>query len=252
VNWRANWRAYVATFAGAFLITLIYSTKPDADGSVTIARSGDTALVVDTVGPPDAGPPIAGSAAAVTSRDSLEFAEGVAARSTSAGLAAPAGTGSAEPSVVPEDLVALRAQAPVVPVAGVAAKSLVDSFDDFRGGTRRHNALDIMAARNTPAVAATSGRVVKLHNSAAGGLTVYLSDATSRFVLVYGHLDGYRQGLREGAAVRRGEIIGFVGSTGNANPLAPHLHFQITRNDNLKEWWKGTALNPFLIYRPPQ
>ncbi len=158
--------------------------------------------------------------------------------------------GSSCPIVVPADLDSLRRQGMVIPVAGVAAKDLVDSFDDKRGGTRTHNALDIMAARNTPAVAATSGTILKLHNSAAGGLTVYMSDASGRFVLMYGHLDSFRPGLKEGVRVRRGEIVGFVGSTGNANPLAPHLHFQVTRNDNLREWWKGTPLNPFLIYRP--
>lgn len=137
----------------------------------------------------------------------------------------------------------------VVPVAGIDAKNLVNSFDDKRGATRQHNALDIMAQRNTPVLAATSGKILKLHSSAAGGLTIYESDPTSRFVLMYGHLDSFRPGLKEGAAVRRGDIIGFVGSTGNANPAGPHLHFQITRNDNMKEWWKGTPINPFLVYR---
>lgn len=158
--------------------------------------------------------------------------------------------GSSTPPVVPADLDTLRGEGLIIPVAGVAAKDLIDSFDDARSGTRHHNALDIMAKRNTPVLAAVSGTVVKLHNSAAGGLTIYESDPTSRFVMMYGHLDSYRPGLADGAKVSRGEIIGFVGSTGNANPLAPHLHFQITRNDNMKEWWKGTPINPFPIYRP--
>jgi len=162
---------------------------------------------------------------------------------------APSTGGSSAPAVVPGDIQALKGQGMVIPVAGVEAKNLIDSFDDMRGGTRRHSALDIMAQRNTPVLAATSGRILKLHNSAAGGLSIYESDPTSRFVLMYGHLESYRSGLREGAAVKRGEIIGFVGSTGNANPLAPHLHFQIMRNDNLKEWWKGTPLNPFPVFR---
>jgi len=162
---------------------------------------------------------------------------------------APSTGGSSAPAVVPGDIQALKGQGMVIPVAGVEAKNLIDSFDDMRGGTRRHSALDIMAQRNTPVLAATSGRILKLHNSAAGGLSIYESDPTSRFVLMYGHLESYRSGLREGAAVKRGDIIGFVGSTGNANPLAPHLHFQIMRNDNLKEWWKGTPLNPFPVYR---
>lgn len=158
--------------------------------------------------------------------------------------------GSSTPSVGPQDLDALKSEGLIVPVAGVAAKDLVDSFDDMRGSQRHHNALDIMAKRNTPVLAAVSGTVIKLHNSAAGGLTIYTADPTSRFVMMYGHLDAYRPGLKDGDRVSRGDIIGFVGSTGNANPLAPHLHFQITRNDNMKEWWKGTPLNPFLVLRP--
>jgi murein DD-endopeptidase MepM/ murein hydrolase activator NlpD len=158
--------------------------------------------------------------------------------------------GSSAPVVLPADLDTLRREGLVIPVAGVASKDLVDSFDDKRGGTRTHNALDIMAARNTPVVSAVSGTILKLHDSTAGGLTIYASDPSSKFVLMYGHLDSYRPGLKEGDRVTRGQIIGFVGSTGNANPLAPHLHFQVTRNDNLKEWWKGTPVNPFLVFRP--
>ena len=162
-----------------------------------------------------------------------------------------ANAGSPTPTVVPADLDALRSQGMIIPVAGVASKELVDSFDDMRGGTRRHNAIDIMAKRNTPVLAATSGSVLKLHNSKAGGITVYMSDPTRRFVMMYGHLNSFRPGLKEGQPIKRGYIIGFVGSTGNANPLAPHLHFQVTRNDNPdKDWWRGTPLNPFPIMRP--
>ena len=158
--------------------------------------------------------------------------------------------GTATPSVGPADLEALKGEGLIIPVAGVVAKDLIDSFDDQRGSDRHHNAMDIMASRNTPVLAAVSGSVIKLHNSVAGGLTIYASDPTSRFVMMYGHLDSYRPGIKEGQRLSKGDIIGFVGSTGNANPLAPHLHFQITRNDNMKEWWKGTPINPFLIFRP--
>jgi murein DD-endopeptidase MepM/ murein hydrolase activator NlpD len=170
--------------------------------------------------------------------------------STAIPLGVGAPSGSAAPVVLPADLDTLRKEGLMIPVAGVAAKDLIDSFDDKRGGTRTHNALDIMAARNTPVLAAVSGSVVKLHNSVAGGLTIYASDPSSRFVMMYGHLDSYRPGLKEGERLTRGQIIGFVGSTGNANVMAPHLHFQITRNDNLKEWWKGTPVNPFPVFRP--
>lgn len=237
-------------FIGSFLIGLIYSTKSETGPMITIARSGDTSLVVDQGTPDSTTAPLLPAVTPENLVDSLT------APDPTAGPIAlgpqpntPAG-GASAPAVVPADIDALKSQGMIVPVAGVQPKSLIDSFDDMRGGTRRHNALDIMAQRNTPVLAATSGKIVKMHNSAAGGLTIYQSDATSRFVMMYGHLDSYRPGLKEGAAVRRGEIIGFVGSTGNANALAPHLHFQVTRNDNMNEWWKGTPLNPFPVLRP--
>lgn len=158
--------------------------------------------------------------------------------------------GSSSPAVGPREMEELLASRLVIPVGGVREKDLVDSFNDMRGGTRRHNALDIMAERNTPVLSATAGKILKLHNSVAGGLTIYASDLSSRFVMMYGHLESFRPGLKEGASVQRGEIIGFVGSSGNANLAGPHLHFQVTRNDNIKAWWKGTPINPFPALRP--
>lgn len=241
----------MALFAGSFFIGLIYATKSESGPVITIARSGDTALVIDTTKPDSSRvartpPPRAGEIFdSLTAPDPTAAPIALGARPD----ALPT-SGVTAPPVVPSDIAALQAQGMIVPVAGVQAKNLIDSFDDMRGGTRHHNALDIMAQRNTPVLAATSGKIVKMHNSAAGGLSIYESDQTSRFVLMYGHLDSYRPGLKEGAAVKRGEILGFVGSTGNASTLAPHLHFQITRNDNMKEWWKGTPLNPFPVLRP--
>jgi murein DD-endopeptidase MepM/ murein hydrolase activator NlpD len=151
--------------------------------------------------------------------------------------------------VTPSDLADLRAHSLVIPVVGTKADKLFDSFDDRRGGTRRHEAIDIMAPRGTAVLAADAGTVLKFHNSAAGGLTIYIADLTQRFIMLYAHLDRYRPGLTEGMTVKKGEIIGYVGSTGNASPTAPHLHFAIARSDNPKEWWKGTPLNPFLVWR---
>ena len=230
-------RSFLATFVGAFLFALIYSTKPESSGAVTVARSGDTALVVDTAGRDSS------RASAATDTSTRPVVDTLVAPQLSTG-------GSSTPSVGPGDLEALKSEKLIIPVAGVVAKDLVDSFDDKRGSERHHNALDIMASRNTPVLAAVSGYVIKIHSSVPGGLTIYLADPTSRFVMMYGHLDSFRPGLKDGDRVTQGEIIGFVGSTGNANPLAPHLHFQITRNDNMKEWWKGTPLNPFLVFRP--
>jgi murein DD-endopeptidase MepM/ murein hydrolase activator NlpD len=106
-----------------------------------------------------------------------------------------------------------------------------------------------MAPRGTPVLSADAGQVLKLHNSVAGGLSIYVADPSQRFIMLYAHLDRYRSGLAAGMPVRKGELLGYVGSTGNANPAAPHLHFAIARSDNMKEWWKGTPLNPFLVWR---
>ena len=158
-------------------------------------------------------------------------------------------TGSSFPAVTGADLAILRAHGLVIPAQGVKADKLVDSFDEIRGGTRRHEAIDILAPRGTPVLSADAGQVLKLHNSVAGGLSIYVADPSQRFIMLYAHLDRYRPGLAAGMAVRKGELLGYVGSTGNANPAAPHLHFAIARSDNMKEWWKGTPLNPFLVWR---
>jgi len=151
-------------------------------------------------------------------------------------------------NVASADMAELRAHSPIIPVEGVTADKLVDSFDDLRG-TRRHEAMDIIAPRGTRVLSADAGRVLKLHNSRAGGLSIYVADPTQRFIMLYVHLDSYRPGLAEGATIKKGELLGFVGFTGNASPSASHLHFAIARSDNSTEWWKGTPLNPFLIYR---
>lgn len=157
--------------------------------------------------------------------------------------------GSSFPTVTGADLLMLRAHNLLIPVPGVTADKLVDSFDDVRGGTRRHEAMDIMSPRGTPVLSADAGQVLKLHNSVAGGLSIYVADTSQRYIMLYAHLDRYRPGLAAGMPVKKGELLGYVGFTGNANPAAPHLHFAIARSDNLKDWWKGTPLNPFLVWR---
>ena len=131
----------------------------------------------------------------------------------------------------------------IVPVAGVSRDNLPDNFNEMRG-TRRHDAMDILAPRGTQVLSATNGRVVKLHTSAAGGLMVYAADATERYVLMYAHLDRYAAGLAEKMPLKQGQVIGYVGTTGNAPPNTPHLHFAITRVDSVKYWWKGEPLDP--------
>ena len=121
---------------------------------------------------------------------------------------------------------------------------LRDNFDEGRG-TRKHEAIDIMAPRGTQVVAVDEGRVAKLFRSAAGGITVYQFDRDEKYIYYYAHLDSYAQGLAEGMLLKRGDLVGYVGSTGNAPAHAPHLHFAIFELGPDKKWWKGAAINPY-------
>jgi murein DD-endopeptidase MepM/ murein hydrolase activator NlpD len=139
-----------------------------------------------------------------------------------------------------------------VPVLGVPVSDLRDTYAEKRGGgTRTHEALDIAAPRGTPVLSATGGRVLKLFDSKAGGLMVYATDSSERFILLYGHLDGYANGLAEGQPLRRGQTIGRVGTTGNAPPNLPHLHFAVGRSADVKQWWKGEPVNPYPLLTAP-
>ena len=122
---------------------------------------------------------------------------------------------------------------------------LVDTYTQSRGAGRRHDAIDIMAPAGTPVLAAVDGRVVKLFASEAGGITLYQFDRDERYVHYYAHLQGYAPGIDEGRELRRGEVLGFVGSTGNANPDGPHLHYAIALLDADKRWHGGTPVNPY-------
>jgi murein DD-endopeptidase MepM/ murein hydrolase activator NlpD len=158
------------------------------------------------------------------------------APTTSASTAAPPLAG---PAPVPPATTLL------MPVRGIRPEQLGDTYNQTRGGTRIHEALDIMAPRGTPVVAAVDGKVEKLFTSDAGGLTVYQFDPSATYAYYYAHLDSYAPGLREGMQLRRGDVIGTVGSTGNASPDGPHLHFAIFLLGPEKQWWKGTPVNPY-------
>ncbi len=131
-----------------------------------------------------------------------------------------------------------------MPIAGLDPKDLRDSFGEARGSERRHEALDIPAPRGTPVLAVDDGVVKKLFTSVPGGLTVYQFDPTATYVYYYAHLDGYAPGLREEQTVKRGDVVGFVGSTGNATTAAPHLHVAVGILDVQKRWWKSTPVDP--------
>ena len=134
-----------------------------------------------------------------------------------------------------------------IPVDGIDEDDLRDTFSDARGG-HAHEALDIMAPRNTPVLAVEGGTIQKLFTSKAGGFTIYQFDPSSTFSYYYAHLDRYADGLHEGQVVRRGDVIGYVGSSGNASPDAPHLHFAIFRLTPKRQWWKGEPINPYPVF----
>jgi murein DD-endopeptidase MepM/ murein hydrolase activator NlpD len=143
------------------------------------------------------------------------------------------------------DVASAKPQSLLVPVKGIKYSDITDTYGQPRGKERQHEALDIMAAKGTPVLAAADGKVVKLFNSKPGGLTVYEFDPTSTYAYYYAHLDRYADGLKEGMEVKRGDLIGYVGSTGNASTEAPHLHFAVVELTPEKQWWKGTPVDPY-------
>jgi murein DD-endopeptidase MepM/ murein hydrolase activator NlpD len=153
-------------------------------------------------------------------------------------------TGATGNSAERESAQLLPAARLIIPVMGFMRVSLRDSFYECRG-ERRHEGIDIAAALRTPVIAAGDGTVAKLFNSVAGGYTIYQFDPDATFVYYYAHLDAYAPGLREGATLKRGDLLGYVGVTGNAAADAPHLHFEILRLEADKKWWEGEAVNPY-------
>jgi murein DD-endopeptidase MepM/ murein hydrolase activator NlpD len=150
--------------------------------------------------------------------------------------------------------IAVQSQTPktpsqlLFPVPGICICHLHDTFNETRPDKRLHHALDIPAPRGTPVLATDSGRIIKLHTSHDGGLMIYTTDPRERFIYYYAHLDSYQTGLYEGMALARGDTIGFVGTTGNAPPDVPHLHFAILRARNVKHWSRGTPIDPYPIF----
>ena len=133
----------------------------------------------------------------------------------------------------------------VMPVEGARTSELHDSFDETRGASRRHEAIDIMAPKGTPVVAAVDGSIEKLFTSNQGGLTIYEFDRDRNYCYYYAHLDRYAEGVKEGQLVHRGDRVGYVGSTGDASAEASHLHFTIFQLGPDKRWWLGTPINPY-------
>jgi murein DD-endopeptidase MepM/ murein hydrolase activator NlpD len=135
-----------------------------------------------------------------------------------------------------------------IPVAGKSMAQLQDTFDEGRDGGRVHRALDILAPRGTPVLAADSGRILRVKTNSLGGNTIYATDPQGRIVYYYAHLDAYQRGVAEGLVVARGDTLGYVGTTGNAPKDTPHLHFQVMRMPPDGKYWDGEAINPYPLF----
>ena len=159
----------------------------------------------------------------------------------------PGPTAAPSPDPTPRADLVFGPTGVAIPVAGVKAQALSDTYTQSRaGGARVHNAIDIMAPHGTPVIAAAPGTVEKLFDSkGGGGITAYVRSPDGRWTYYYAHLQAYAPGLREGQSVKQGDAIGTVGSTGNANPDGPHLHFAINKMAQGEDWHEGTPINPY-------
>ena len=191
-------------------------------------------------------------AACSTSRAIRPVAEPVV-RSTPGSVAAgpigptPAHVGPLDARVGADDLDALWERQLMVPVEGISRGSLRDNYTAKRG-SGIHGALDIRAPRYAAVVASADLIIGRLFSGPVGGIVIYACDPDQRFVYYYAHLQRYRKGLAVGDRVAKGSVIGYVGTTGNAPPDSPHLHFQVMKRAVGRAWWDGPAINPFSFF----
>ena len=138
----------------------------------------------------------------------------------------------------------------IVPVAGVRPDQLTDTFKEARSEGRVHDAIDIPAPAGTPVLAAADGEIIKLFPSERGGTTIYQLSTDKKLVFYYAHLQRYAEGTTLGNHVRQGDVIAYVGDTGNAGAGNYHLHFSISIVADPKRYWEGTNINPYpLLHR---
>ena len=143
----------------------------------------------------------------------------------------------------------LRSRQLRLPIEGANVEALAGDFAETRdGGGRAHEAVDILAPRSTPIHAVGNGTIAKLFFSKAGGTTIYQFDPSARFCYYYAHLERYAAGLAEGQHVSQGEVLGYVGTSGNAPANTPHLHFAIVELNANRHWWEGTPIDPYLVF----
>jgi len=227
----------VAVALGYWMLRDAVQVRPSAIPAA--AASGETAIATPTVSP----------AAAPAAAQSQAEATIPAPPPTVADTPPTPPAASAEPTAA---VPANSAADLLIPVQGVTRDQLQDTFTDARSQGRRHDAIDILAPAGTPVLAVADGSVEKLFDSERGGLTVYQFEPSGRYAYYYAHLQSYADGLAEKQPIRRGQVLGYVGSTGNADPGAPHLHFEVHRLGPERQWWKGESLNPYPLLRGEQ
>jgi murein DD-endopeptidase MepM/ murein hydrolase activator NlpD len=154
-----------------------------------------------------------------------------------------------ETGVTEADLAYLRGRNLVIPVAGVQPGQLRNTYDEARSQGRQHNAIDIPAAQGTPVLAADDGTIIKLFRSDKGGITLYQLDPSGKYAYYYAHLARYAEGVAEGKLLKRGDVIGFVGDTGNAGAGNYHLHFEVSKLTAPRKWYGGMPINPYPLLR---
>jgi murein DD-endopeptidase MepM/ murein hydrolase activator NlpD len=219
---------FVAFIAGVVLDGWLRTYGPPKPVTVE-TEAASAAIAAPRVPPPTA---------AISSSPRSSAAPASALSSAVAGLNGTSGTSGSLPST------RLR-----LPIDGEDIESFKGGFAETRGGTRPHEAVDMLAPRNTPVHAVENGTIAKLFTSKAGGLTIYQFDPGGRLCYYYAHLERYADGLKNGQAVSQGEVIGYVGTSGNAPANTPHLHFAVFELDAGKRWWQGKAIDPYLVFK---
>jgi murein DD-endopeptidase MepM/ murein hydrolase activator NlpD len=234
-DWRRDVRTFVAGGGCGFIAGALFVFVALSQANLIVApwspaaRAVDGNRVTDAVVEPADGRPTATSGRAVPSPVLPE-----------------AGGHSIGPD--PSSPAELKDRRLQMPVDGVSPNQLVRQFSDARSG-HKHEAIDILAPRNTPVRAVEDGTIARLFISKAGGITVYQFDPSGAFCYYYAHLERYADGLREGQSVSRGQLLGYVGTSGNAPKDTPHLHFAIFRLTEQKRWWEGTPIDPYDVLR---
>lgn len=193
---------------------------------------------------------LAGSATALQPRPELPAPELISPELPAPNLPAPVQDAKQvnDAAVLLAELEELAAEL-MIPVEGIAATDLRDDFNEIRGA-RRHEAIDILAPRDTPVISVAAGRVLQISSNGAGGRMVFATDSTERFLFLYAHLEDYADDLEEGMPLRRGQLLGYVGTSGNAPSDTPHLHFAIKRAGAGLRWSRGIAIDPRPLFLP--